>query len=129
MPNCDCEKPAFSNTKDIHAALGHLLVLLRTRGMIADPPNLTPIDEELQRFDDHMDNVRGLAAKTRKHYISIIRSLLLRQFADQAVEIATIKPEEIRQFVATQSTLCHMPAVSVHRFQVTRLFSLPCHSG
>jgi len=111
LPNCCCEKPAFSNTKDMHAALGHLLVLLRTNGIIADPPkNLTPVDEELQRFDDHMDNVRGLAAKTRKQYISIIRSLLLRQFADQAVEIATIKPEEIRQFVSTQSTRCHVLA-------------------
>ena len=111
LPNCCCDKPAFSNAKDMHAALGHLLVLLRTNGIIADPPNsLTPVDEELQRFDDYMDNVRGLAAKTRKQYISIIRSLLLRHFADQAVEIATIKPEDIRQFVATQSARCHVPA-------------------
>lgn len=111
LSSCCCEQPAFSDAKDLHATLGQLLVLLRTNAIIADPSiGQTPVDEELRRFDDHMNHVHGLAAKTRKHYLSIVRCLLLAQFADRAVVIATIKPEQIRQFVATQSARCTVPA-------------------
>lgn len=111
LPSCYCEQPAFSNAKDLHAALGHLLRILRTNAIIADPSiGQTPVDEELRRFDDHMNHVHGLAAKTRKHYLSIVRCLLLAQFADRAVVIAAIKPEQIRQFFASQSARCTVPA-------------------
>jgi integrase/recombinase XerC len=111
LPICCCEKPAFTDAKDLHAALGHLLVLLRANAIIADPSiGQTPVAKELRRFDDHMNHVRGLAAKTRKHYLSIVRCLLMAQFADRAVVIAAIKPEQIRQFVASQSTRCAVPA-------------------
>lgn len=111
LPRCNCEKPAFYNAKDLHAALGHLLVLLRANAVIADSSiGLTPVDEELRRFDDHMNHVRGLAPKTRKHYLSIIRCLLFEQFADRAVVISALKPDHIRQFVASQSALCSVPA-------------------
>jgi site-specific recombinase XerD len=111
LPNCCCEQPAFSNSKDLHAALGHLLRILRTHAIIPDTSvSQTPVDEELRRFDDHMNHVRGLAAKTRKHYLSIVRRLLLAQFADRDVMIAAIKPDQIRQFVASQSARCTVPA-------------------
>lgn len=111
LPNCCCEQPAFSNAKDLHAALGHLLRILLTHAIIPDTSvSQTPVDEELRRFDDHMNHVRGLAAKTRKHYLSIVRRLLLAQFADRDVMIAAIKPDQIRQFVASQSARCTVPA-------------------
>ncbi|MFA5172717.1 MAG: site-specific integrase [Sulfuriferula sp.] len=110
LPICCCEKPAFTDAKDLHAALGHLLVHLRANAIIADPSiGQTPVDEELRRFDDHMNHVRGLAAKTRKQYLSIVRCLLLAQFADRAVVIAAIKPDQIRQFIVSQSTRCTVP--------------------
>jgi len=54
-----------------------------------------------------MSHVRGLAARTRKHYLAVVRRLLLAQFADRDVVIAAIKPNQIRQFIASQSTRCH----------------------
>ena len=111
LPRCNCEKPVFHDRKDLHAALGHLLVLLRAAAVIADPSiGLTPVDEELRRFDDHMGHVRGLAPKTRKHYLAIIRRLLLGQFADQSVVISAFKPDDIRKFVVCQSEFCKVPA-------------------
>jgi integrase/recombinase XerC len=107
LPHCNCEQPVFHDRKDLHAALGHLLALLRANAVIAGPAiGLTPVDEELQRFDDHMSHVRGLAPKTRKTNLCFIRRLLLGQFGDQAVMISTILPDHIRQFVASQSKLC-----------------------
>ncbi|MEQ1559265.1 MAG: site-specific integrase [Methyloglobulus sp.] len=111
LPCCNCEKPVFHDRKDLHAALGHLLVQLRANAVIADPSiGLTPVDEELRRFDDHMNHVRGLAPKTRKHYLAIIRRLLFGQFADQPVEIGAFKPDDIRRFVASQSEACKVSA-------------------
>jgi integrase/recombinase XerC len=107
LPHCNCEQPVFHDRKDLHAALGHLLTLLRANAVIAGPAiGLTPVDEELQRFDDHMSHVRGLAPKTRKTNLCFIRRLLLGQFGDQAVVISAILPDHIRQFVASQSKLC-----------------------
>ena len=107
LPRCNCEAPVFLTRKDSRAALGHLLVLLRANAVIADPAiGLTPVDEELQRFDDHMNHVRGLAPSTRKTNLCFIRRLLLGQFGDQAVVISAILPDHIRQFVASQSKLC-----------------------
>lgn len=47
-----------------------------------------------------------------RHVNSILLSfcLLLAQFADRAVVIAAIKPVQIRQFVASQSARCRVPA-------------------
>jgi integrase/recombinase XerC len=111
LPRCNCEVPVFLTRKDSRAALGHLLVLLRANAVIADPAiGLTPVDEELQRFDDHMNHVRGLAPSTRKTNLCFIRRLLLGQFGDQAVVISAILPDHIRQFVASQSKLCKASA-------------------
>jgi len=111
LPSCSCEKPAFSDAKDLHAALGHLLIQLRANAIIADPAkDRTPVEDELQQFDDYINHVQGLAASTRKQYLSITRSLLLGQFADRAVEIPAIKPEHIRKFIANQSTQCTVSA-------------------
>jgi integrase/recombinase XerC len=91
--------------------LGHLLVLLRAHAVVADPAiGLTPVDEELRRFDEYMNRVRGLAPQTRKHPLAVIRRLLFGQFADQAVVISAIQPDHIRQFVLGQSELCKVPA-------------------
>ena len=107
LPHCNCKQPVFQDRKDLHAALGHLLTLLRANAVIAGPAiGLTPVDEELQRFDDHMSHVQGLAPKTRKTNLCFIRRLLLGQFGDQAVVISAILPDHIRQFVARQSKLC-----------------------
>lgn len=111
LPNCDCEQPAFSDAKDIHAALGHLLRILRANAIIIDPSiGQTPVDQELRGFDDHMNHVHGLAAKTRKQYIEIVRCLLSAQFADREVVIATMQPNQIRQYIASQSTRCSKAA-------------------
>lgn len=111
LPRCNCEKPVFHDRKDLSAALGHLLVLLRANAVVADPSiGLTPVGEELRRFDDHMNHVRGLAPKTRKHYRAIIRRLLVGQFADQPVVVSAFKPDDIRKFVVCQGKYCKVPA-------------------
>jgi integrase/recombinase XerC len=96
LPSCGCAGPTRHDRGDHSAALGHLLVVLRSQGAIA-PLTLstTPVDAELQRYGAHMEHVRGLAPKTQ--------DMALR-------DIAAIKPEHVRRFFARQAELYSKPA-------------------
>jgi len=62
LPQCRCPAPVGRTRADLRAAFGHLLVVLRANAVIPERVvETTPVDEELRRFDAHMDQVRGLA--------------------------------------------------------------------
>jgi len=103
LPQCDCVGPVCRTRGDLSAALGHLLVVLRADAIVAErSPGTTPVDQELCRFDEHMDQVRGLAPRTRSLYLRTVRRLLLEQFGTRPVVISAITPEDVRRFVASQ---------------------------
>ena len=104
LPRCNCTRPVRKSRHELSATLGTLLSVLRAAGVIAEPTaGMTPVDEELRHFDQHMDHVRGLAPKTRSLCLRIVRCLLLERFGRRPVVISRIKPEAVRQFVANQS--------------------------
>jgi hypothetical protein len=58
LPQCDCPAPVCRVRTDLQSALGHLLHVLRTTGVIAQRvSNKTPVDVKLCRFDAHMVSV------------------------------------------------------------------------
>ncbi|CAG0929149.1 MAG: tyrosine-type recombinase/integrase [Rhodocyclaceae bacterium] len=60
------------------------------------------ITEELRRFDEHLRDVRGLAAGTREGRIRIAGRLLRQKFKGRAIDIARLRPDDIRRFLARQ---------------------------
>ena len=111
LPSCACTGHTRHDRADHSAALGHLLVVLRAQGAIAQRPvSTTPVDEELRRYDDHMGHVRGLAPKSRTMVLRIVGRLLAERFAGNAVDIAAITPEHVRRFYAEQAALHSKPA-------------------
>lgn len=60
------------------------------------------IAEELHRYDEHLGDVRGLAAQTRKGRIRVVGLLLQQKFSGRAIHIAKLRPDDIRQFLATK---------------------------
>jgi site-specific recombinase XerD len=113
LPKCQCTGPICRHRASLSAALGHLLVVLRASGAVAPPVvMLTPVDEELQRYDMHMDHVRGLAPKTRSTALRIVGRLLVSRFGDGAIDIAAIKPDHVRRFFAQQAMLYSKPATA-----------------
>ncbi len=110
LPRCECPRPVRRTYHDLRAALTHLLVVLRAESVIADSvPDTTPVEEELRRFEGHMDHVRGLAAGTRTLYLRTVRRLLLERFGDRPVVVSAITPEDVRRFVASQYELYSTP--------------------
>ena len=111
LPDCRCAGPVRHDRGDLSAALGHLLVMLRSLGAIAPPSaTMTPVDEELRRYGGHMQHVRGLAPKTRDMALRIVGRLLTARFGEGPVDIAAIKPEYVRRFFAQQAKLYSKPA-------------------
>ena len=110
LPQCHCARPVHRNRSDLRAALGHLLVVLRAEAVIAEHTGgASPVDEELRRFDEHMDRVRGLAPKTRTMYRRSVHRLLLEQFGDRPMVLSAITPDDLRRFMASQSELYSTP--------------------
>ncbi|MFG1352648.1 tyrosine-type recombinase/integrase [Xanthobacter autotrophicus] len=98
LPRCDCQRPVPRGLNENRAALGHLVRLLRTQGIIARPTG-DEITRELAHFDTKMTEVWGLSAGTRDHRIRIIRRLLKAQFGSRPIEVAMLTPAAIRRFV------------------------------
>jgi len=68
------------------------------------------VAEELRRYDEHLCDVRGLATGTRRQRASIVGRLLQRKFADRPIDIAKLRPEDIRRFLADQLDVRKTPS-------------------
>lgn len=68
------------------------------------------MDIELRCYDDYMEQVRGLAPKTRSIALRIVGRLLHLHFRDGPVDVTAITPEHVRQFYAQQAELYSKPA-------------------
>ena len=79
--------------------------MLREQGVILELPGPSgPIAEELQRYNVHMRDARGLGVGTRAGRLAIIRRLLLCKFASGAIAIGELQPQDVRGFIATELT-------------------------
>ena len=58
------------------------------------------VTDELHRYDEHLRDVRGLAAGTRKDRLVIAGLLLQQQFKVHAIDISRLQPDDVRQFIA-----------------------------
>lgn len=61
-----------------------------------------PVTDELRRYDDHLRDVRGLAAGTRRNHCRIVGQLLRRKFAGGVVIMAKLRAVDVRRFIARQ---------------------------
>ena len=110
LRHCNCGWPTRGDPRDARAALGHLIVVLRTLGVVAPRSVIaTPVDDELRRFDEYMERVRGLAPKTRSMTLRIVRELLWPRFKDRPVVLSTIQPEHVRRCFARLTERCRAP--------------------
>ena len=97
-PHCTCGWPTRDGRQDARAALSHLLTVLRMLGVVASRSvSTTPVDEELHRFDEYLEQVRGLAPKTRAIMLRIVREMLWQRFKERPVVFSALKPEQVRR--------------------------------
>jgi hypothetical protein len=102
LPRCKCPGTPRRTLREVRAAHVHLLRVLRAENHIAGPISLVPrpIQDELQRFDAHLDEVRGLAAATRISRRLWVGKFLLDRFAHTPIAVERLKPRDIVRFMA-----------------------------
>lgn len=103
LPGCHCATSA-RHPSTVRAALVHLLVVLRAADAIAPKPlDMTAVGQELGRYDQYMEQVRGLAPKTREGALRLVGALLRKHFGDDAIRFELITPVRVRRFFADQA--------------------------
>jgi len=82
--------------------LTHVVEFLKPWGLLCHPLPCSPGDEWLQRFDDYLQKVRGLAQATRRGYARYLRRFLKDSFGEAAPDWSTLTTSSICLFVQTE---------------------------
>ncbi|WP_288132399.1 site-specific integrase [Accumulibacter sp.] len=67
-----------------------------------DAASTDHIEEELRRYDAYLRDLRGLSPGSRRHDLRVAGRLLRQKFGDGVVDIAQLRPADVRQFLAEQ---------------------------
>jgi site-specific recombinase XerC len=71
-----------------------------------------PIADELRRYDHHLRDIRGLAAGTSRDRCRIVAQLLRKKFAGGVINMAKLRPVDVRLFIARQLEDSHSHSVA-----------------
>ena len=66
LARCSCIAPVQRSRHQVRAALQFLKVVVRASGVQIDDRDSGPVEAQLQRFDRHLRDTKGLAASTRR---------------------------------------------------------------
>jgi site-specific recombinase XerD len=97
---CRCPAPCQCSINSVRPALAHLLHVLREEGDLSGPrvfPSL--VQEELERFDIHLDSVCGVARNTRVSRRQWVGKFLTDQFGSAPIDIRRIHSSDIVEFI------------------------------
>lgn len=116
LPACDCNgRCRKKQDATLWAALRHLLRFLRLKAYI--PPRVgsvsRAVQEELDRFDIYLEKVCGLALKTRLLRIHYLSKFLPSMFKHGPIDLATLRPKDIEQFVIHHGEGCTRGSIQV----------------
>lgn len=104
LPHCRCSSPVQRCKHQVRAALRQFLISLVDAGVLISSHRSGAIEDQLVRFDVHMQQARGLAETTRIRRLSVVRSLLQLRVTNAAGidTMATPSADELRQFIAQE---------------------------
>jgi integrase/recombinase XerD len=113
LPTCKCPSPCQRHVLAVRPALAHLLHVLRNEGRISGRKALVPqaIQDELDRFDTHLDTVCGLASATRTSRRAWVGKFLVDRFGSTPIEVDRITSADMVQFMV-RSTNRYKPGTA-----------------
>lgn len=94
LPRCRCAGRVQRVRHTVRAALEHLKTVVVTAGVQLKTAPPSPADEQLRRFDQYLDRMKGLSANTR-----LRRLVLVRPLATMMADAALPTADQLRQFL------------------------------
>ncbi len=101
LPHCRCAPRCWRARSDVRAALRHFLKMLRIGEACPRKISTIPaaIAAELEEFDGHLVDVRGLAASTRVVRMRHLLDFLTDRFGVGPVAVSTLAPADVARFM------------------------------
>lgn len=99
LAGCRCPQPVQRSRHQLRAALRLLLSSLDHAGVVVQLRVSDPVQEELHRFDDHMNHARGLAQSTRVNRLRLLTPFLEQLDKSNVGALSLPAPQHLRQFI------------------------------
>jgi len=104
--------------------LGHLIRFLRQQGLThlrIDALLISPIDQWLNTYDAHLEQVAGLASNTRQSYRHLVRCFITGCFGTELPDWSSLTAATITTFVRQEASMRRgagrkQPAVAIRSF-------------
>lgn len=106
LPQCQCPGRCQRTVVVVQAALRHLLDVLRAEGRISARHVGTSlaIHDELERFTSHLEQVCGLAARTRASHRWWVGQFLADRFGRGPIAVGRLTPRDMADFLVRHGT-------------------------
>lgn len=100
LPRCHCPRPAPTDSRNSRAALGRLLSFLRD-GKQAIEPSAVPsvVDQLVNEYDRHMDEVAGLTGATRQYRRRYAREFLTTIRVRGRIRFSKVCPKGLPAYI------------------------------
>jgi integrase/recombinase XerD len=110
LPGCRCAPQCWRARSEVRAALRQFLKMLRLTGVCPRKLSVIPaaIAAELEDFDRHLMDVRGLAASTRAVRMRHLLDFLTDRFGAGTVSVSVLAPTDVADFM-TRYTAARAP--------------------
>ncbi len=100
---CRCPGRLDHSRIDVRAGLGHLVAVLRAAQRFDEElPTRLPVDDEVDRYDNYLASILGVAPSTRTRRRSEVRQFLKSVFAERAVVPSEISAAHVHSFIAAR---------------------------
>ena len=105
LPRCRCPKPAPTHVRNCRAALGRLLMFLRGRQLISKQQRVRPsvVDRVIQTYDQHLEDVGGLASATRQYRRRYAREFLQTRMRGGRLHLRNLSAADLIRYVQRRS--------------------------
>ena len=131
LGRCRCPKPASCDPATCGSALHALVELLQTKGMIDQRTGNAPSpkDEIIDRFDQYLSEVCGLAETTRRARRRTALELLAWRFGNRPLRVQEIAPGDLVRFVSFRAKSLSPMSVRVFTDSLRSFLRFLCFEG
>jgi len=102
LAQCRCAPRCYRTRSEVRAALRLFFKMLGTEGIVPEKKLAIPatITTELEEFDRHLVDARGLAPITRAVRIRQLEDFLIDRFGAGSIAVSTLTPADVAGFMA-----------------------------
>ncbi|MCL1488072.1 MULTISPECIES: site-specific integrase [unclassified Marinobacter] len=128
---CRCATRCRRARKEVRAALGHLLKMLRSNGQCRPKISVVPapIAAQLEDFEQHLADVRGLAPTTRLARARHLRDFLIDSFGAGPVQLSLLGPADVIRFFAHYTAAWAPASISTATSSLKTYFAFRASQG